>query len=68
VVLAELAEFRLGESAFSRLSKSFDVVGGEETTVDTSILLEIAKNFRKLIAAKKSSYSYNASKTVRVYA
>ena len=46
VVLSELllTEFMLGElipeeRASSRFSKVFDDVGGEETTVDTSILM-----------------------------
>jgi hypothetical protein len=36
VVLSELV---LDESAPSRFSTAFDDVGGEETTVDTSILI-----------------------------
>jgi hypothetical protein len=36
---SELDEFILDESAPSRFSTAFDDVGGEETTVDTSILM-----------------------------
>jgi hypothetical protein len=46
VVLSKfgLGEFKLAERSPSSFSNTFDGVGGEETTVDTSILLEIAFN------------------------